>query len=183
MCLSVMVLEQRDVRGQRIGLHDLEVGRALECVERAGRVAQRDVEIVHLHEHARDRRARRRRHRDGDRARSWTPAPRRVRGPVRGNRNRCWRSIGVRRPPMPARLLVAPWQVLHLPSPLKKAAPALASPVRTLPGWKIGDPRSESLTRCRRKCARSTICVVGHATRSPLGEGCPFFRKGPSSLP
>ena len=43
------------------------------------------------------------------------PRPR----PVRGNRKRCWRSTGVSRPPMPARLPVAPWQVLHLPSPLK----------------------------------------------------------------
>src|SRR5580693_7662150 len=45
---------------------------------------------------------------------------------------------------IPAKSPVGEWHVAHLPSPLKYAAPALASPVSKSCVWKVGELRSVS---------------------------------------
>ena len=59
------------------------------------------------------------------------PRPPRPPRPPCGNRNRCCSVGGSYFFPIPAKSPVGEWHPLHLPSPLKKAAPALASPVST----------------------------------------------------
>ena len=49
---------------------------------------------------------------------------------------------------------------------------------------RVGELRSPSLTRSRRKCMRSPTCAsVRLALGAPLCSGWPFFRNGPSRLP
>src|SRR5215468_1811831 len=68
----------------------------------------------------------------------------RPRAPAFGKRKRCCSVAGLYLFPIPAKSPDGEWQVLHLPSPLKYASPALGSPVSTFWTSKMGEPRSVS---------------------------------------